>query len=72
MTDRIHSLTVTLPYDVRADDAVELMAAIRQLRLVVDVSASVADITSHMAEVRARDALSTKIWDVMYPPKDGK
>lgn len=53
MTDRFFALTVTLEHDVRDDDAAPLIAAIKQLRGVLDVEPHVADITSAMAESRA-------------------
>lgn len=54
MTDRFHSLTVILDKDIREDDAQPLIAAIRQFRGVADVQGNTADVTSAVAEARAR------------------
>jgi hypothetical protein len=67
MTDRIHSLTVVLDANYRDDDVKALIAAIAQLRGVIDVSTHVADVTSHMAEKRARNELQDKIRDLLWP-----
>ena len=66
MTDRINSLAVVLESDMRADDAEELMSAIRQLRGVISVSGNVSDVASHIAQERARRELADKLWDVLY------
>lgn len=41
MTDRIHSLVVTLEDATRADDVQDLINAIKQLRLVADVQTKI-------------------------------
>ena len=69
MTDRYHSLTVVLEHDIREDDAKPLLAAIRQLRGVLSVEGNVADVTSHMAQERARRELGEKLLEVVYPKK---
>ncbi len=72
MTDRFHTLTVTLERDIRDDDAMALIAAIGQLRGVLQVDGVVADLDSHMAEVRARHELGQKLLAVVYPPNKDK
>ena len=67
MTDRINSITVVLEKDVREDDSEALLSAIRQLRGVVSVTGNVCDITSHIAEVRARTEIGAQIMAVLYP-----
>ena len=67
MTDRYHTLTVTLAADTRTDDAEALIGAIRMMRGVADVSGIVADPTAHMAEVRVRRELGDKLWAVLHP-----
>lgn len=69
MTDRYHSLTVTLDVDIREDDAQAIISAIKQMRRVIDVTGNVADLDSHMAEQRTRRELGQKIIDVIYGNK---
>ena len=54
MSDRFYALTVVLDKDTRDDDAEPLIAAIRQLRQVVDVKAHVSNVQSYTAYARAR------------------
>ncbi len=61
MTTRFHSLTVVLDKDLRDDDAEPLMDAIRMLRGVLKVSGVAADLTSNMAQARARQELLMKL-----------
>jgi len=65
MTDRIHSLTVTLERDIRDDDIEPLVEAIQMLRGVLDVQTFVADPESHMAEMRAKDDLRKKLFELV-------
>lgn len=67
MTDRYHTLTVVLEKDVRSDDCKHLIDAILMLRGVISVTGNVADPVSHMAEVRAIQALGDKLLSVVYP-----
>jgi hypothetical protein len=67
MTDRIHSLTVVLERDNRSDDVEALVNAIRMFHGVLSVETHVSDITSHMAEERARASLSEKIYKALEP-----
>lgn len=67
MTDSINALTVILASDMREDDAEPLIAAILQLRGVLRVDKHVADLGTHLAEMRARSALGDKLWEVLYP-----
>lgn len=67
MTDRIHSITVVLDHDMREDDVQNVIAAIGMIRGVLSVTPHVSDLTSHMAEQRARAELGEKIWTVLYP-----
>lgn len=68
MTDRYNALTVVLERDIRSDDAEDLITAIQQLRGVASVRPHVSDITSHMAEERARMDLQEKLWKVLREP----
>jgi hypothetical protein len=67
MTDRFHSITVVLERDIREDDAQTVISAILALRGVISATGAVADMTSHMAEQRARNEIAAKLWDVLYP-----
>jgi hypothetical protein len=68
MTDRFSTLTVALEADIREDDAQALIAAIKQLRGVADVTGSgVGDVAQWLAETRVRRELGQKILDVVFP-----
>ena len=69
MTDRVHSLTVVLDHDIRVDDVETLANAIRMLKGVLNVTGEVSDMTSYMAEERARHELGGKLLDVIYPER---
>ncbi|MGF6641864.1 hypothetical protein [Paraburkholderia sp. MM6662-R1] len=70
MTDRFHSLTVVLDQDLREDDARALMAAIQQLRFVLDVSGNVSDLAAYVAEERARHEIGQRLWRALYPDRE--
>ena len=65
MTDRYHSLTVVLQKDIREDDAPAIMNAIGMIRGVAAVDGCVANVTTHMAEERARRDLAEKVLSVL-------
>jgi len=65
MTDRFNALIVVLENDIREDDAKPLIEAIEQLRGVLKVTGNVADLSSQIAETRARRELEQKIWDAL-------
>ncbi|SAK98462.1 hypothetical protein AWB80_07526 [Caballeronia pedi] len=67
MTDRIHSLTVVLDENMRADDAEQLINAIRMMRGVADVAGNIAEHSHYVAETRVRRDLSQKLWAVLHP-----
>lgn len=69
MTDRVHSLIVVLDHDIRVDDVESITNAIGMLKGVLTVSGKISDLTSHMAEERARYELGQKIFDVVYPDR---
>jgi hypothetical protein len=52
---------VTLDRDIREDDAESTLAAIRQIRGVINVSPAVADVQAHMAYARARDEVAVRL-----------
>lgn len=69
MTDRINSLMVVLDVDYREDDIKPLIDAIGCFRGVVSVRKNVSDFNSVMAEDRAREKLTNKIWKVLEEKK---
>ena len=69
MTDRYASVLVTLEHDMREDDAEQLLAAIRMLRGVLDVTPAVSDSHLWVAENRARQRLIQQLWEVLTGDK---
>jgi hypothetical protein len=69
MTDRLNALVVALDADIREDDAQVLISAIKQMRGVLNVEGHVATIDSWVAQERARQELTGKLWDVLHPKK---
>lgn len=70
MSDRLNSLTVVLETDIREDEAEALISAVQQLRGVLSVTGTVADIGDHIAQERVRRELGEKLWHVLYPEKN--
>ena len=68
MSDRIYALTVLLEAPVRDDDVAALIAAIGQLRGVLQVQPHVADVGLHWAEERARRTLEERLWKALKEP----
>lgn len=67
MTDRIHSLTVVLDVNYRADDIEPLIAAISLFAGVQSVAGNVAQPGDYVAETRARFEMREKVMAVLYP-----
>jgi hypothetical protein len=65
MTDRYHTLTVVLKRNIRDDDAQPLVDAISLLRGVASVTGAVSNMTTHMAEERAKLELREKWWELI-------
>lgn len=61
MTDRINSLTIVLDRDMREDDCESLIAAIYHFKGVIKVSANISDMTTFMAQERAKQSLRKKL-----------
>lgn len=72
MTDRFHSLTVALEVDMRDDAAAALIAAIRQLRGVSDVTGNVVEMQDHLARQRVRHEWGPKLLQIVYPGWEDK
>ena len=69
MSDRFYALTVLLEQPIKDEDAALLIAAIRQLRGVLQVEPLVADPQTYWAQEVARRELGQQLWAVLYPPK---
>lgn len=61
MTTRIKALTVTLSEDMREDDTEAVLTALRMVKGVIDVTAHVADLSDHVARLRAQRDIETRI-----------
>jgi hypothetical protein len=71
MADRIHSFTVFLAYDVSQEMADDIQKAMAHFRGVTLVEQNVSDITTRLAEARARRELGDAMWEVLYPKEKG-
>jgi len=67
MTDRLKGCIVVFDDDMREDDALPLMDAIRQLRGVASAISSVRTPDDWMNRERVRLELTEKIWTVLQP-----
>lgn len=65
VTDRYKGVVVTLSRDIREDDAEATIAAIRQIKGVIDVTPSVANVEDHMNRSRVAYEISDKIWALL-------
>jgi len=65
MTDRTNYLTVVLEKEMRDDDVEPIIDAIRCIRGVSSVGINVVDAMEYMTITRARNELSSKLWDVL-------
>jgi hypothetical protein len=72
MTDRVNGLFVTLSHDVREDDIKPLVGAICQMRGVAAVGVRVADFSDTIAQMRVRNELTQKLFDVLNPKVESK
>jgi hypothetical protein len=67
MTDHHSAYIVILETDIREDDAQATINAIKQIRGVLAVEPHPFDPDERIAEMRVRNELSNKIFDVLYP-----
>jgi uncharacterized protein YfdQ (DUF2303 family) len=67
MTDRAHSLTVTLEDSFRIDDLEPLIAAISRMRGVLHVQPIIGDAEVFFAKEVAKQELRNALWDVLRP-----
>jgi hypothetical protein len=70
MSDRYHSLVVSLKEDMHEEHLQRLIHAIELMRGVLSVDRNVANIESHVAEERARRDLGEQILKVIYPKEN--
>ena len=70
MSDRINIITVVLEKPIRDDDCEPIVNAIKMIKGVLDAEPKVAHPEEYMAIVRARNNISTKLWEVLYPPNE--
>lgn len=65
MTDRYNAFVVVLENDLRDDDADEIVKAITLLRGVLAVTPHIADMATTIAEVRVKNDVRQKLFDVL-------
>lgn len=69
MTDTYAGYIVTLEEDLRSDDAQATLAALRQIKGVLDVSPVVQDVSGLIAESRAKHELFMHVIKHIYPDR---
>lgn len=67
MTDRHKGYVVTLENDIREDDAAEIVKLIGMVKGVIAVQPIVNDISTMIAEERAREEIRNQLFDLLYP-----
>jgi ACT domain-containing protein len=68
MTDRYKAFLVTLDSDVRSDDAEPTIAAIRQIKGVIDVAPVMREIDKdHIARMRVREEIWESLRKLLWP-----
>lgn len=72
MTDRYNAFIVVLEHDIRDDDAQSIIEAIKHIRGVLSVEPHVAAFEDHIALSRVRSEFAQKLWEVLYPKKQGE
>lgn len=65
MTDRFKGCLVTFEMNIREDDAVPILSAIRQMRGVLDVSPVPVNIEDHINRSRVRDEIREVLWKAL-------
>ncbi len=70
MTDRFAGFVVTLESDMRDDDAAATIAALRQIRGVVNVEPIKSGLDVHIAMSRVRVELANKLYSVLASDGD--
>ena len=68
MTNRFYAVTVLFDEDIRADDAEEIINAIKMIKHVQKVAAKhVSTVETWAGEERARQKLGIQLMEVLYP-----
>jgi len=67
MTDSYNTLTVVLENDIRTDDAIHLLNAIKMLKGVLAVNGNVSSPSDYMATERAKNTIRQQLKDVIWP-----
>jgi len=67
MTDKVHSLTVVFEEDIREDSCGQFITAIMMFKNVLSVRPNVSDVSSYIAEARAKAEIARKLFKVVYP-----
>jgi len=70
MTNRIKGIYVALDQDYRVDDAEEILAAIKMVKGVLDVTGDVSDSDDWSNRTRIRHELGNALWEVLYGKKE--
>ena len=65
MSDKVESLTVVLEKPVSEQEAACLTAAIQMLKGVLSVKTHVSDISTYIAETRAKNDIAMKIVGIL-------
>jgi hypothetical protein len=65
MADRLKGVTVTFAEDLRVEDAEAILNAIRMIKGVIDVQASVTNPDDHMTRALVRMELRARILKVL-------
>lgn len=65
MTDRIHSITLALDYDIRDDDIEPLLIACGMLKHVIKVQPNITDSTTFAIRSRVEHELRQRVYDAI-------
>ena len=70
MTDRYNYLIVALERNIRSDDCQPLIDAIKMLHGVLDVTPRTEDPSGYTTEMRVREEMRKKVWEIFYPKEE--
>lgn len=70
MTTRLKGALIVFEKDIREDDAVPILAAIRQIRGVLHVTNLELNHGDYIARVQVRSELHERLWDVLKQPQE--
>lgn len=72
MSDRINGFIVALDKECSDTAVQQTINAIKQIKGVVDVTPNIVDPRDHIAEMRVRQEMTTKIFKVLTEKEPGK